>query len=79
MTKPNRSVNYVDVVCDIRQIERITEALQDIIRQWQDFNDFEKLDLWVDLQIDDWFRLIDGRCRRKKRTLPRRQGSVTDC
>lgn len=77
MTKADRSVNYVDVVCDIRQIERIVESLQDIIRQWRDFNDFEKLDLWVDLQIDDWFRLIDG-CRRKKRTLPSRQGSVTD-
>ena len=77
MTKADRSVNYVDVVCDIRQIERIVESLQDIIRQWRDFNDFEKLDLWVDLQIDDWFRLIDG-CRRKKRTLPPRQGSVTD-
>lgn len=77
MTKANRSVNYVDVVCDIRQIERIVESLQDIIRQWRDFNDFEKLDLWVDLQIDDWSRLIDG-CRRKKRTLPSRQGSVTD-
>ena len=64
MTKADRSVNYVDVVCDIRQIERIVESLQDIIRQWRDFNDFEKLDLWVDLQIDDWFRLIDGRrCR----------------
>lgn len=77
MTKANRSVNYVDVVCDIRQIERIVESLQDIIRQWRNFNDFEKLDLWVDLQIDDWSRLIDG-CRRKKRTLPSRQGSVTD-
>ncbi len=75
MTKPKRSDNYVDVICDIRQVERMIEFLQEVVRQWKKFNDFEKLDLWADLQIDDWFRLINARCRRKKRTLLSKQGS----